>query len=256
MRMLRLVMVATLAMVAALAGTGTARAEVDVYTTAGQHTVNGRLWRTDCEMYSSSVERCRTEIWAYTVALEDGRYREKAGWAFNNLTYKKSPRAAWEVWNPLVTPGVHEIDGRMWKTECDTTWTGSNACRSQIYATIIEKTASGFRSVNKYVFNNIVHLRPVNCPVSQSAVRTGTKVAGAVIQGCERSAKDATWVAVDFAVTGEGDEAYLSTALLRQGGSGWVYRAHSGTNRVPFCDWAATMNVPSDLRDHFPYCTA
>ena len=165
-----------------------ANAQDDIYTTPGRHEYNGRLWNTTCEMYSSTVERCRTDIWAYTVELKDGRYAEKAGWAFNNLTYKRSPRATWNEWNALVTPGVHNVDGRLWKTECDTPWTGGNGCRSMIHATVIEKTDAGFRTVNKYVFNNIVHLSPVPCPVSQQLLRSGTNRSDAVIQGCERSA--------------------------------------------------------------------
>lgn len=228
---------------------------VDVYTTPGKHNHNGRLWNTECEMYSSNVERCRTDIWAYTVVLEGGRYVERAGWAFNNLTYKKSPRATWEAWSPLVTPGVHDVDGRLWKTECDTSWTGGNACRSMIFATVVEADGDSFKTTTKYVFNNIVHLSPVPCPVSQQLLRSGTNRSDAVIQGCERSAADTSWTAVDFSIAGADDEIVMATALFRLGSDGWIYKAHSGFASSGFCDWATAMKAPADLADHFPYCS-
>ena len=61
---------------------------LDVYTEPGTHTHNGREWRTTCEIYSSSVERCRTEIQATTITVSGGRYVQRHGWTFNNLTYK------------------------------------------------------------------------------------------------------------------------------------------------------------------------
>ncbi|NHB85177.1 hypothetical protein G7085_12585 [Tessaracoccus sp. HDW20] len=66
-------------------------AALDVYTEPGVHNYNGRQWRTACQPYSSTVERCRTEIWATTVTYSAGRYTEKKTWVFNNLTYKPSP---------------------------------------------------------------------------------------------------------------------------------------------------------------------
>ena len=97
-----------------------ASANFDVYTTEGTHTINGRQWRTACENYSTTVERCRTEIWANTITHEGGKYVEKAGWAFNNLTYKPSPRTKWAEWNTLVTPGEHNVDGRKMEDRGDT----------------------------------------------------------------------------------------------------------------------------------------
>lgn len=252
-RFARVLLAAVLGMAGAVVATD-AQA-LDVYTTPGQHNHNGRLWKTECEPYSSTVDRCRTEIWAYTVELQNGRYVENAGWAFNNLTYKKSRRSTWQEWNPLVSPGTYEVDSRLWKTECDTQWTGNNACRSMIYATVIEKTAQGFRSVNKYVFNNIVHLTPISCPVSQQTLRTSTEQAGAVIQGCTRSASDPSWTAVDFVVPLGVDDNMMSTALFRSTASGWAYKAHSGLSATTFCGWVSQMGVPQDLAKHYPYCS-
>ncbi|MFD0867052.1 hypothetical protein ACFQ06_14715, partial [Tessaracoccus lubricantis] len=129
---------------------------LDVYTTPGTHTLNGRQWRTTCEAYSSTVERCRTEIRATTIAYTGGRYVETYDWTFNNLTYKPSPRAQW-VGNVLATPGEHTSGGRRWKTECDTAWTGRGACRSSIWMTTYTRgSAGGYVARSEWVFNNIV----------------------------------------------------------------------------------------------------
>lgn len=133
----------------------------DVYTTPGEHHVNGRDWRTTCEKYSST-QRCRTEIRATQIALEDGRYLQRTGWVFNNLTYLPSPRTLWRD-NPLGGHAQNGYDkqwsseGRTWRTECDTATSGRNGCRAYIRATVIEvDPAGGHRSVTKWVFNNIV----------------------------------------------------------------------------------------------------
>lgn len=233
-----------------------AQADIDVYTTPGTHTVNGRQWKTVCSKYSSNVDRCTTELWATTVAFNGRSYVESKGWAFNNLTYKTSRRATWEEWNPLVTPGTHVIDGRSWKTECDTAWTGGNGCRSEIFATVIDKVGSGYKTVNKYVFNNIVHVTPVACPVTQAQVRTATGQKNTVVQSCKRSTKNNTWTATDLVVTHASGEQYYSTAFFRLSGGKWTYAAHAGANPSTICDWVDRSNVPSDLRDHVPYCAA
>ncbi|MCC2594522.1 M15 family metallopeptidase [Tessaracoccus sp. OS52] len=156
----------TAAFAVALGPVAPAQAEVDVYTTHGDHTVNGRQWRTRCSQYSSTVERCRTEIWATTTTWNGRTFVNTNGWVFNNLTYKPSPRAQWLA-NPLATSGEHIIDGRRWKTECDTSWTGKNGCRSLIWATAPEHYGSGYRMVNKWVFNNIVNFRQPAAPVGR-----------------------------------------------------------------------------------------
>ena len=52
-------------------GSVTAQADVNVYTTEGTHTVNGREWRTTCEKYSQT-KRCRTQIKATQVSEVNG----------------------------------------------------------------------------------------------------------------------------------------------------------------------------------------
>ena len=67
--------------------------ETDLYTTPGHHQVNGRWWHTDCEMYSSNVVRCSTDIWGAKVVQVNGRFVNHEGWVFNNLTYLQIGRA-------------------------------------------------------------------------------------------------------------------------------------------------------------------
>src|SRR5690606_32586815 len=113
---------------------------VDVYTTPGKHDVNGREWFTTCEPYSQTF-RCRTDIWASTVQLVDGRPTWVTGWAFNNLTYLPSDRGLWAD-NPLGRETAWTAaDGRRWYTECDTATTGRNGCRSYIWTSVWEPTA-------------------------------------------------------------------------------------------------------------------
>lgn len=143
-----------------------ARAEVDVYTTPGVHTVNGRQWRTSCEPYSQT-SRCRTEINATQVTQVGGRFVARMGWTFNNLTYVASPRSLWRN-NPLAGNGDiggavawTSRDGRHWRTECDTATTGRGGCRSYIQARIIEayrtsRNATAYRWTTTWVFNNLV----------------------------------------------------------------------------------------------------
>ena len=139
-----------------------ASADIDVYTTPGEHTLNGRQWRTWCEKYSQTA-RCRTEIWATTVTFTGGKYRSRNGWTFNNLTYVSAPPGLWKG-NPLATHGEHMIAGRKWQTECHTARTG-NGCRAYVWADVVvaAKTSSGWRySVQrKLVFNNIVQFGPL-----------------------------------------------------------------------------------------------
>ncbi|WP_147454145.1 hypothetical protein [Tessaracoccus antarcticus] len=134
---------------------------VNVYTTAGDHTVNGRKWQTRCEPYSKTIDRCTAKIWSTQVSRVDGQFVQTNAWNFNNLTYLPSTRADW-VGNPLATHGEFSSQGRDWKTSCADTWTGPDACRAFIRTTVIESylDSSGnrrFRDTEKWVFNNVVH---------------------------------------------------------------------------------------------------
>lgn len=106
-----------------------ASAEVDPYVPEATHRVNGRDWRTTCEP-SSQTTRCRTEIKATTVTQVKGRFVQKTGWYFNNLTHLPSARSLWKN-NPLsYTNKFIAADGRKWRTECDTPATGRNQRRN------------------------------------------------------------------------------------------------------------------------------
>lgn len=132
-----------------------AAAAVDVYITPGHHNVNGRQWYTECEKYSSTVTRCRTDIRATQVKLIRGRYVSVFGWVFNNLTYKASPRSQWSN-NNLGKTSHWTSNGRRWYTECDTPQTGYNGCRSYIWATHIVAAGTGYQQIQSWVFNNMV----------------------------------------------------------------------------------------------------
>lgn len=138
-----------------------------VYNTAGDRVVNGRKWHTTCEAYSSTVTRCRANIWATTVDQVNGRFVVSNDYAFNNLTYLPSPRSQWKT-NPLGGNGVvgNKIswtgdDGRKWRTECDTAATGRGGCRSYATASVVETItrpgqSTQYRWVTKEIFNNMV----------------------------------------------------------------------------------------------------
>lgn len=145
-----------------------ASANFNVYTTPGEHTIDGRQWRTWCEPYSRTA-RCRTEIQATTVIRVDSTYQRRTGWTFNNLTYVSSPESLWTR-NPLATPGNHVIDGRTWRTECRTPQTG-NGCRASILADVVaeQRSPSGwlYRTERKYVLNNIVQFGPLRTDLAE-----------------------------------------------------------------------------------------
>lgn len=133
---------------------------LNVYTTAGDHEVNGRKWRTRCESYSPTISRCRAEIWATQVTRVDGKFVQSNNWHFNNLTYLPSARSDWSE-NQLAKEGKFTSEGREWETSCGDSWTGPNACRSFIKTTVIdsyldERGSRQYHDVEKLVFNNIV----------------------------------------------------------------------------------------------------
>ncbi|MHA7862352.1 hypothetical protein ACX1DX_13420 [Tessaracoccus sp. Y36] len=136
----------------------------NVYTTPGTWDLNGRKWRTTCEAYSAT-ERCRTEIWATQILYQAGTFNRLDGWAFNNLTYKPSPRSLWKG-NPVGGNGTvghtgewTATDGRKWRVECDTATSGRNGCRAYAMAKVAEPVSAGattYRVVDTWLFNNIV----------------------------------------------------------------------------------------------------
>lgn len=164
-RMLPLLLAAllgsTLGLIPLSAQANSGSSDNKVYTQPGDHLVNGRYWKTDCEKYSSTVVRCTTDIWGEKRTASGAKY---PGWVFNTLTYLPSSRSAWSS-NPLGHTGKFTgSDGRKWKTECDTPATGRNGCRSY--------TLTG----GKWVVNNLVQFSTS----SISAVRSIPKAAPAL----------------------------------------------------------------------------
>lgn len=93
------------------------------------------------------------------IERDGNRYRKTTDWAFNNLTYLPAERSLWGA-NPLANTGAWTAsDGRRWRTECGTAATGRNGCRSYAMVDVAVETPAGFRTVRRWVFNNIVILR-------------------------------------------------------------------------------------------------
>lgn len=156
----------------------------DLYTTPGDHFVNGRWWHTDCEMYSSNVVRCSTDIWATTIVEHEGRYYNHNAWVFNNLTYLPSDRAVW-AGNPLAADGTPggtaewtATDGRRWRTECDTAGTGSDACRAYTWSTYLISAGGSVKQDSGWVFNNIVLHSSDNIPAQSSIPAAAPALSG------------------------------------------------------------------------------
>lgn len=127
----------------------------DLYETPGYHESGGRKWMTVCEPYSVT-HRCWTYIWGTQIKGGPGGYHKVNGWVFNNLTYMASPRAMWRD-NPLGhTASWVDEEGRGWRTECDTSISGRNGCRSYVTTKVLDQTPDGIRFVLAERFNNIV----------------------------------------------------------------------------------------------------
>ncbi|MBB1509901.1 hypothetical protein [Tessaracoccus sp. MC1756] len=159
MSLLRRTAIATAAAGLAISGLVTqpsnAADTTDVYATPGGHIQSGRLWDTECEMYSSNVVRCETKIWSTQVVYKNGRFVQDTDWHFNNLSYLPSPRSSW-AGNPLATTGTFTSAGHRWRTECDTPATGRGGCRSYIETNFIAKEGNSYVRKTGFVFNNLV----------------------------------------------------------------------------------------------------
>ncbi len=140
---------ATLGLVPLTAQASSGASDTKVYTQPGDHLVNGRYWKTECQKYSSTVVRCTTNIWGQKRTASGAKYN---GWVFNTLNYLPSPRANWSK-NPLGKTGSWTAsDGRKWKTECDTASTGRGGCRSYVL------------TGKKWVVNNLVQFSSSRIP--------------------------------------------------------------------------------------------
>lgn len=145
-----------------------AAAEIDVYSTPGDHIINGRQWRTSCEKYTTNIDRCWTYIWMTKMELVAGQQTLRTGYHFNNLTYLAAPKSTWRD-NPLANTGEFTSEGRRWKTSCGDDWTGPNGCRSFIWTKWLDyrQDANGrgyYVQVEDWVFNNVVRFAAEPAP--------------------------------------------------------------------------------------------
>ena len=155
-----------------------AAANVDVYSTPGEHLINGRRWFTQCEAYSSQITRCWTDIWMTQTELVGGRPTPRTGWHFNNLTYLAAPESLWKD-NPLAKDGEFVSEGRRWKTSCRDEWTGPHGCRSFIWMKWLDyrKDADGnglYVPVEQWVFNNVVRFAAPTPTPTPTPTRTAS----------------------------------------------------------------------------------
>jgi len=110
-----------------------------VYWLPGTRTVNGRLWRTTCEKYSTGA-RCSTSIWASQYVRSGATYVVRAGWVHNSFTYFDHSSTAWSG-NVYATPGTRSLNGRTWSTSCSPQVSiGTRTCRTQIWASLVSRT--------------------------------------------------------------------------------------------------------------------
>lgn len=130
--------------------------KLDVYTQPGDHYSGGRYWRTSCEMYSSTVVRCRTDIYATKVERTNAGFTIRNDYVFNNLTYLPAPRSVWKNNNLARNASWRASDGRQWRTECDTSTTGRHGCRSYTLSTLPTYENGRYVMRQRWVFNNIV----------------------------------------------------------------------------------------------------
>lgn len=134
----------------------------NVYTTPGEHTLNGRQWRTTCEKYSQT-QRCRTEIVATQVAKVGGRWTQRTGWVFNNLTYLPlSAPHAWGANRLANTVEWTDEAGRQWRTDCNPKTAGYNTCRTYITAHVTQAYPMRwggwtYQTTKEWVFNNMLY---------------------------------------------------------------------------------------------------
>lgn len=54
-------------------------------------------------------------------------------------------------------PGVHQLNGRTWNTSCEQ-YSQTTRCRTDIWASVVVKTADGFEVRQGWAFNNLTYL--------------------------------------------------------------------------------------------------
>ncbi|MDO5677118.1 MAG: D-glucuronyl C5-epimerase family protein [Propionibacteriaceae bacterium] len=60
--------------------------------------------------------------------------------------------------NPYVEPGLHVVNGREWRTECEEYSSTVTRCRAEIKATQVQRVGGKYVEVTDWVFNNLTYL--------------------------------------------------------------------------------------------------
>ncbi len=182
-RSLQVLFVALFSAVVGVVSTQSASAlEPTVYNQPGDHHVNGRYWKTSCEMYSTNVVRCSTDIWATKVVAHNGTYYNHNGWVFNNLTYLPSGESQWKG-NPLAMNREWTAkDGRKWMTECNNAKTGQGACRSYTWSNAVVQQGKKFAKESVWKFNNIVQFSSKAAPAQTTILPKSAAVANMPVE--------------------------------------------------------------------------
>lgn len=68
-----------------------------------------------------------------------------------------TPKPGWQPSVPYTVPGTHTFNGRQWNTTCED-YSQTTRCRTDIWATTVLKTASGFQVKQGWSFNNLTYL--------------------------------------------------------------------------------------------------
>lgn len=59
--------------------------------------------------------------------------------------------------DPYSTPGLHLINGRRWLTTCEP-YSRTTRCRTEIWASVVQRRGTGFAVVQGWAFNNLTYL--------------------------------------------------------------------------------------------------
>lgn len=128
------------------------------------------------------------------------------------------PRSA-----PYTIPGSHMINGRTWFTTCEA-YSQTERCRTDIWATVVVKTATGFEVRQGWAFNNLTYL-----PMMTRAQWAGNPLART---GTWTAADGRDWrTECDTAATGnDGCRSYTKAtvyAALPKAGGGYRFTQQS-----------------------------
>lgn len=117
----------------------------DIYTTPGTHTVGATRYRTACGNYTATIRRCRTDVYGLQVGSNSSGFYHFRGWRLVQYTHTTVTAGAWRG-SYLVSPGVHVVNGKLWRVECGTARSGARACVAdqwQSYISTVRNDGSG-----------------------------------------------------------------------------------------------------------------